>query len=855
MRLPSAPKGTQGNADAVSYLLCPAKTYVTPSGEISVGRSVYQHCFIVGLVARELMARRRVVAVPGAETQAAEHDIGKVSPFFYEKIRQACTVPTDLVALPGINPALEQGWGGHATVGMVAARGMGMAGYGPAIIGQHHGFYPNAQNYTASAEIFGGPAWQEQRVQLVQALRRALNVHEPVVTDMWQARLLTGFTTVADWIGSGDFFEDPAADWEGVISQAVDEAGFHALSVRIGLEFEDLFGFPPNPVQQAFSASVTSPGVYVLEAPMGLGKTEAALYAAYQMLQTGQAEGVYFALPTQLTSNKIYERFQAFLAAILPDGQSRRALLLHGQAWLTDTRIGEDAQPGGSWFDHRKRGLLAPFAVGTLDQALMAVMNVNHGAVRAFGLAGKVVILDEIHSYDAYTGALLDTLVTALRQWGATVILLSATLTQDRRADILGTAVTQAAYPLITACPNDGPIREIPLPMPPVSRVTVASCTDDAFALEEALNHAAEGQQVLWVENTVTEAQQRFKSLAARARSQGIDCGLLHSRYLQSDRQTSEAEWVKTFGKDGRSQRSRCGRILIGTQVVEQSLDIDADFLVSRFAPTDMLLQRLGRLWRHRDTPRPVGAKCAALILVPQLPHAIETPAAAFGLTAAVYSPYVLCRSLEVWHDLREVCLPSDIRSLVGRTYAARTEQGPMARWIDELEHGTRTRKGRRALRQMARLTLVDDGPVQSDATARTRFSELETCDVLLVQTIRSVGAASICLLPDGSRVEIPHRLRAIGRQEWRQLAARLMMSVVRVPHHHAPCAVPVRALASHGLGQCFYLGMPDAPEALLRVAVIGDDGVLSALGGGPAHPDLRLRYDSDFGYRVEERE
>lgn len=362
-------------------------------------------------------------------------------------------------------------------------------------------------------------------------------------------------------------------------------------------------------------------------------------------MQSGQAEGVYFALPTQLTSNKLYDRFRAFLAAILPDGQPQRTLLLHGQVWLMDTQMGEDAQPGGSWFDHRKRGLLAPFAVGTLDQALMAVMNVSHGAVRAFGLAGKVVILDEVHSYDAYTGVLLDTLISALRQWGATVIVLSATLTQDRRANILGASVTQAAYPLMTACPNDGPVCERPLPIPPASEVRVVPCLDDAVALEEALSRALEGQHVLWVENTVAEAQQRFKSLAARARSLGIDCGLLHSRYLQSDRHASEAKWVTLFGKDGREQRSHCGRILIGTQVVEQSLDIDADFLVSRFAPTDMLLQRLGRLWHHHDTSRPTGTECAAWLLMPELSRAVEAPAAAFGPTAAVYSPYVLCRS------------------------------------------------------------------------------------------------------------------------------------------------------------------------------------------------------------------
>ena len=122
---------------------------------------------------------------------------------------------------------------------------------------------------------------------------------------------------------------------------------------------------------------------------MGLGKTEAALYAAYRMLESRQASGIYFALPTQITSNKIFERFNCFLDRVLAEECQHRSLLLHSNAWLLDTDMGEDGRPGGAWFNQAKRGLLAPFAVGTIDQALMAAMNVKHGFVRAFGLAGS----------------------------------------------------------------------------------------------------------------------------------------------------------------------------------------------------------------------------------------------------------------------------------------------------------------------------------------------------------------------------------------------------------------------------------------------------------------------------------
>lgn len=189
----------------------------------------------------------------------------------------------------------------------------------------------------------------------------------------------------------------------------------------------------PREPQSLFIEQVTGPGVYILEAQMGMGKTEAALFAAYQLLAQEKATGIYFALPTQLTSNKIYDRFNAFLKQIIHAESPKQSLLLHSGAWLLDTELGEEGRPGGSWFNQNKRGLLAPFAVGTIDQALMAVMNVKHGFVRAFGLAGKVVILDEVHSYDLYTGTLLNELVAFLRQIDCTVIILSATLSQTRR--------------------------------------------------------------------------------------------------------------------------------------------------------------------------------------------------------------------------------------------------------------------------------------------------------------------------------------------------------------------------------------------------------------------------------------
>lgn len=846
---------------AVPFRDCPAKTYLEPNGQVSLGRHVQEHCHIVGEVARSLIRRyppslQSFLFPDNAPFAAASHDIGKVSPCFVEKLRRACTrAPTHLPAL-SVNTDLERSWGGHAGVSQVASEAMGAPRWVPEILGQHHGFSPAVAGKHADSEVFGGPEWQAQRLALVEELKQRLIMDWPQITTPEQARVIAGLTSVADWIGSGRHFENPAEPWQDKIETALDEAGFIPPTYRTGMSFEAVFSFAPRPAQRQLIEAADTPGVYVLEAPMGMGKTEAALYAAYRLLETGQATGVYFALPTQLTSNKIYDRFRLFLARVLAEDCTHRSLLLHANAWLQDTEMGEEGRPGGAWFHHAKRGLLAPFAVGTLDQALMAVMNVKHGFVRAFGLAGKVVILDEVHSYDVYTGTLLDALVELLRGLHCTVIILSATLSQSRRSQVLGRSLSSVAYPLITAVAHDQPALELPVAVEsPTQRIQLRLLDDDYDAVQEALERAAGGQQVLWIENTVNEAQARFLDLASRAMELGVECGLLHSRFSMDDRQRIEAHWVDAYGKQGWERRAECGRILIGTQILEQSLDIDADFLVSRFAPTDMLLQRLGRLWRHAGTPRPGTAACEAWLLAPEVEAAIAEPLTRFGASAHVYSPYVLCRSLQMWQGRSDVELPQDIRGLIEATYAERAEEGSMARWLHELENGTPRRKGRKALMQLARVGLATDGKTLPEVMAQTRYSESESIELLLLhdlQILPGQGVSRVVLL-DGRELRLPRSRHALSKSEWKQLTATLMQQIVLVRPGDAPLPLPREVLENYGLQHCFYLGDPNwaDDQSLLRVALVDEARGLRGLHRAPVHERHTLEYRDDLGYRV----
>jgi CRISPR-associated endonuclease/helicase Cas3 len=769
----------------------------------------------------------------GSELIAAAHDVGKVSPTFQKRIAQSLGI--ELSGFDAVNSDLEQNWMGHPGVSKAATQGIGP--FIPEILGRHHGSSPALGLYRANCEVFGGDAWQERREELIVALKKRLHSDWPHVRDEIHASVLSGLTTVADWIGSGPYFEQPGVSWEPLVNQALDRAGFIRPRVRRGLSFRDIFQFAPRPIQSRLADACRQPGVYILEAPMGLGKTEAALYAAYKALESDRAGGIYFALPTQLTSNKIFDRVNLFLDKILePEQANRRSLLVHGSArLLEEAELGEDGGPGGSWFNSTKRGLLAPFAVGTVDQALMAVMNVRHGFVRTFGLAGKVVILDEVHSYDGYTGTLLDNLVNALVEIRCTVIILSATLTRERRSLLLGGEPSQEErYPLVTACPREGVPQTVATDPPEDVEVALRFVSDNERAMDEALSRAEDGQQVLWVENTVLEAQERYKTLASRSHDCGVDCGLLHSRFIKADRQRNERLWVGLYGPGGKTTRASRGRILIGTQVVEQSLDIDADFLVTRLCPTDMLLQRMGRLWRH-ENDRPSSARNEAWILSSSREATIADPETALGTSRFVYSPYVLCRTLETWVNKESVSIPSQIRNLLETTYEERGETGVLAGFKHDLE--TRRQK----LRGLA-LVGVSRGGVTLPERAATRYSEMDTVEILLLRHLRKQGADTVVTFTDDDVLTLPDHPWTRGMPEWRKAAVALQLHTVTVSESVAPPAISDQSLG--WLKNYVYL------EDNFRVAIVQDDGAISPLLG--ERGQLNAVYDSEIGYQAK---
>ena len=702
-----------------------AKTTKDGNGNDVPGISVRDHCLNVGCVSEALAKQRGHSFIDPilAMWLAACHDIGKISPGFQRKCsawlcEQGLTDEARTRAWVQAEPD-------HSKVSQFTLQNLlreqfslrkSDAAFWAAVTGMHHG-RPHWRGEWPIASRSGIPlddVWEQRRRELAAELTALLGVpaYPPQVelADMSPLWWTAGFISVADWIGSDESFfpsdrrEIPASlvATQTAAHQAIRQIGMVAPSFSKGLTFGDLFGFPPNDLQTATLAVIRKPGVYVIEAPMGMGKTEAALAAAYQLIHEGQAKGLYFALPTQATSNRIHERVTKFLRRCQATSPPR---LIHGASWLVDQELRfpslEASQPDDQrrdmrdWFASSKRAMIAPFGVGTVDQALLGVIAVKHFFVRHFALAGKVVVLDEVHSYDVFTGTLIKALVSALVKLRCTVIILSATLTHRRREELLNMAGPVAAisstsetpstpepFPLITGVTDGIPILPRPIIAPPPKPPVTVRFRAEVDILGEAVQAARSGACVLWICDTVDRALATYIAICGERCQGDPPVGLLHSRFPFYRRQELEEDWMRKLGKD-RSHRPQ-GCLLISTQIVEQSVDLDADLLITELAPTDMLFQRLGRLWRHHNESDSPRSRSQPEIWVIQESAAFQTLRVerdqkalrqALGKKAKVYAPYVLLRTLEQWHDKAVVELPSDIRPWLEATYAPRNEE------------------------------------------------------------------------------------------------------------------------------------------------------------------------------------
>lgn len=784
------------------------------------GISVLEHCVNVASVTEALIEiipeKLKELFGENPTTVSGVHDVGKISPGFQKRILG------NLISK--YCPELAGHGGGfetlHALIGEAALNYYLNAQKDnlkiPAIVGAHHGSRDRRAPLSDYQGDFGGKYWAAERQKFIKHIEDKFGLLPSDITEIGMT-LLSGLVCVSDWIGSDEnFFPasglSPGADLKSVAINAVESCGWKKVEIQTGFGFKELFGFLPNAVQEKFVDSITEPGLYILEAPMGLGKTEAALFAAYRLMSEQKNHGFYFGLPTRLTSDKIHERVKPFMQKICKNGLGVN--LAHGLSWLKAFESGGEAfSNGNSWFNPRKRSLLYPFSVGTIDQILLSVLKVKHFFVRCFGLMGKVVILDEVHSYDVYTNALLIELVRQLLKMRCSVIILSATLSGERRRDFLELKNSKdfgkEGYPLITREIGEK-LNIIPVKIPLNKKVRIKSEPDnDAKIAEIAVNKALKGHCVVCIANTVVKAQSWFNRVKSLMPEDAFEVGLLHSKFPQWRRQQLESFWINILGKDGARPK---GCVLVATQVVEQSVDIDADFMITELAPVDMLFQRIGRLWRHDRNHRPCKSAEVTIITgdVDNAKNSEELEEALGKLNSMVYAPYVLWRTFKVFKGVDELAIPSDIRPKIEQTYCEMYEN-EAPEFIQTLLNKLKCRRDKlEMLANSAKAGVEAMLTTNDDETASTRYSEIPVIDAVLAKNAKTIGYGSELVLSDDSIVSVFPEFKDFSA------TVKLYKNIINIPEYKLKGVKTPRFLSKHFFSKTALLIISETKELYL---------------------------------------
>lgn len=525
-------------------------------------------------------------------------------------------------------------------------------------------------------------------------------------------------------------------------------------------DFAAQFGFSPNGIQRAVDKLVLPPdgGLYILEAATGSGKTEAALRLYTRLLAAGYVDGLYFANPLRFAATQLFERMVKFSASSFGQEQIPVTLAVPGYLRVNDReglRVGRfevdwrevNDRAVGWYAEQPKRFLASPIASGTIDQALLAGLRVPHAHMRAAALQRSLLVVDEVHSSDAYMSALICGLIELFRRVGGHVLLMSATLGSESTERYLKvwnengpqrpkkpeterlplTEAVKVPYPLLMSSAEP----PLTVPSPPRGKHVSMQCEriqqDPRAVAQLAAQCLApfdeKGPCVLILRNSVRQARRTFRELrkilpAEKIFSVNEIPTLHHSRYAPEDRRLLDREVGRRFGKEAvppDQLRDCC--VLVATQTLEQSLDVDFDLLITDLCPADVMLQRIGRLFRHQRR-RPAGferPRCIVLLPNADCNWLLGTEARSYGYGAerayvdllSLAATWRLLEENEVWN------LPEQNRFLV--------EQSTHAEALRRLANELGAEKWQNTLNEVEGLKLAQGWIAR---TARLRWGE-----------------------------------------------------------------------------------------------------------------------------------
>ena len=755
----------------------------------------------------------RTVCSPEDETLSlvtllvALHDLGKFAPPFQD---QRFDLVQKLAPHRGLD--VPAGWRPHDEMGRdlwVRSLRQGMMGNIPIIVGGevvsdledvaaiwspwiravtgHHGEPPrrgvgdpwtqvSAQDAIefagAAARLLGTPALRSDLPDCIEAEEAARR------SSWW----LSGLTILCDWIGSDKsvfrYEEDPAIGLEAYYEHArklaraaLDRSGVLLCRPSATSCVQSLFprrfgtNFDPSPLQrhcQEF-ALPDGPQLHVLEDMTGAGKTEGACLLAHRLMQADLGSGLYWAQPTQATANAAHARLLEALPQLYQDGETPSMVLAHGGRHVRLNEGGEDGDEQSAsslcsdWIaDNQKKALLAHMAAGTIDQALRAALPVLHGTLRLFGLSSNVLVVDEVHAYDAYMLKILCKLLEFHAALGGSAVLLSATLPVGVRGQLVAAFRTGLAepaapapeateFPLATCVSRDG----VACTALEVRPGTERSCRVRLVHSQEVADHiliraAQQKRCAVCIHNTVRAARSTYKRLQKHLGDRVI---LFHSRFTAQDRAEIEDRLHRLFGPKS-SEQDRAGWVVVATQVVEQSLDLDFDEMVTDLCPIDLLLQRLGRLRRHARAWRG-GETVLHVVSQP-----VEDNPEPGWMAQWVYpATHLLWLTARLFVGDPEIRLPKQSRSLVEAVYASRD---PLPPGMDQARRRwERDMREDRTLGSLSSLNLSDGyasvGAFLREDLARTRLGEPDSS--IFLGRADGDAVVPLCSTWEGSRV------------------------------------------------------------------------------------------------------
>ncbi len=691
--------------------------------------------------------------------------------------------------------------------------------------------------------------------------------------------LLAGLTVLSDWIGSNEDwfpFRSPndflniESYWTYTRKQAevaVQEAGVVPATLTGRLGYDALIGpqVTPSPMQK-WANRVRLPdgqALFIIEDETGSGKTEAALMLAHRLMASGQADGFYMALPTMATANAMFDRLgRAVRLLFAPDTTPSLALAhgardLHSEFRSARANWGRTQIPYGiggeadiaastacaEWIaDDRRRTFLADAGAGTVDQALLAVLPARHQSLRLLGLAQRMLIIDEVHAYEAYIRREIETLLTFQATLGGSAILLSATLPAVHRQSLVDAFATglgeepiriaEQAYPLTTVR-----TRGVQIETPVRGRsgrgrkLPVRFIRSPDEALAEVEHAARAGRAALYIRNTVDDARETHAALATR----GVRAELFHARFALVDRLAIERRTVKIFGKES-VEEERAGKVLVATQVVEQSLDLDFDVLASDLAPVDLLIQRAGRLWRHGWRMR--SGEPELLVVAP--PATEDPPEEWFDSflprAAYVYQDHArLWLTVRVLEQTEAIESPKGLRSLIEAVYGSHAESNVPCGLIDKLltfegkESADRSIGHQNTLRVSSGY-VRDAGAWDSDIRTPTRLTEDPRITLRLAR------------VQDG-RIE-PYAPKHVPADPWREWR----LSEVDISHRHVTGEAAVPSHLAEAVREAKANWGRYDEDKVLVLLVASDSGQLVGAVMGP-RGERRVSYSDSKGF------